>query len=114
MSAPQYTSAADRWNAEQVKGPSMVDPTPFVGTWINTNDSARHKIARVVMSIRDGALLVHAYGDCSPDLCDWGEVVADVFAENISAHGAMSFTAGYDFGFLGNYLQLNLKTATPL
>ena len=112
MSARQYTSAADRWNGEQVKGPSTVDQTPFVGTWINTNDSARHKIARVLISIRNGALLIHAYGDCSPDLCDWGEVPADVFAESISSHEAMSFSAVYDFGFMETYLQSNLKHGT--
>ena len=112
MSVPQYSSAADRLDDEQLKGPSMVDPTPFVGTWINTNDSARHKIARVVISIKDGSLVVHAYGDCSPDLCDWGEVVADVFAENISAHEAMSLSAVYDFGYVEAYLQSNLKHGT--
>ena len=112
MSPRQYTSAADHWNAEQAEGPSMVDPTPFAGTWINTNDSARHKIARVVISIRDGPLMVRAYGDCSPDLCDWGEVAADVFAESISSHVAMSFSAVYDFGFMETYLQSNLKHGT--
>ena len=112
MSVPQYSSAADRLDDEQLKGPSMVDPTPFVGTWINTNDSARHKIARVVISIKDGSLVVHAYGDCSPDLCDWGEVMADVFAESIRSHEAMSFSAVYDFGFMESYLQSNLKHGT--
>ncbi|PYS25175.1 MAG: hypothetical protein DMF72_02535 [Acidobacteria bacterium] len=112
MSVPQYSSAADRLDDEQLKGPSMVDPTPFVGTWINTNDSARHKIARVVISIKDGSLVVHAFGDCSPDLCDWGEVVADVFAESIGSHEAMSFSAVYDFGFMESYLQSNVKHGT--
>jgi hypothetical protein len=112
MSPRQYSSAADLSNAEQADGPSTVDPTPFVGTWVNTNDSARHKIARVVMSIRDGALIVHAYGDCAPDLCDWGEVAADVFAESISSPVAMSFSAVYDFGFMETYLQSNVKHGT--
>ena len=112
MSVPQYSSAADRLDDEQLKGPSMVDPTPFVGTWINTNDSARHKIARVVISIKDGSLVVHAFGDCSPDLCDWGEVMADVFAESIRSHEAMSFSAVYDFGFMESYLQSNVKHGT--
>jgi hypothetical protein len=112
MSSPKYSSAADHWNAQPGQGPSTVDPAPFVGTWINTNDSARHKIARVVISIRDGDLIVHAYGDCSPELCDWGEVSADVFAESISAHVAMSFSAVYDFGFMESYLQSNVKHGT--
>lgn len=109
----KFTSAADHVDAEaDAKGPSAVDPTPFVGSWTNTNDSARHKIARVVMSVKDGVLIVHAYGDCTPELCDWGEVEASVFADSIASHVAMSFSAVYDFGFMETYLQSNIKHGT--
>jgi hypothetical protein len=113
MSAIQFASAAEYRNPETAKrGPSLVDPEPFVGTWTNTNDSARHKIARVVLTIRDGVLIVHAYGDCTPELCDWGEVEASVFADSIDSLTAMSFSAIYDFGFMETYLQSNIKHGT--
>lgn len=113
MNPPKFTSAADRVDAEaNAKSPSVVDPTPFVGTWTNTNDSARHKIARVVMKVNNGVLTVHAYGDCEPDLCDWGEVDADVFADSVASQVAMSCSAVYDFGFMETYLQSNIKHGT--
>ncbi|HEY8185210.1 MAG TPA: hypothetical protein VIF64_04025 [Pyrinomonadaceae bacterium] len=109
----QFASAAEYLNPEAAKqGPSLVDPAPFVGIWTNTNDSARHKIAKVVLTIRNGLLIVHAYGDCSPELCDWGEVEANVFADSINSLTAMSFSATYDFGFMETYLQSNLKHGT--
>lgn len=113
MNPGKFTSAADQVDAEaNAEGPGAVDPTPFVGNWLNTNDSARHKIARVVMAVKDGVLIVHAYGDCVPDLCDWGEVKATVFADSIGSHVAMSFSAVYDFGFMETYLQSNIKHGT--
>ena len=113
INSRKFTSATDHLNAEaNAEGPGVVDPTPFVGNWINTNESARHKIARVVMKVKDGILIVHAYGDCSPDLCDWGEVEADVFADSIASDVAMSFSAVYDFGFMETYLQSNIKHGT--
>jgi hypothetical protein len=113
MSSVQFASAAEYRKPEAAnRGPSLVDPAPFIGTWTNTNDSSRHKIARVVLTIRDGRLVVHAYGDCSPELCDWGEVEASVFADGIDSLTAMSFSAIYDFGFMETYLQSNLKHGT--
>jgi hypothetical protein len=113
MNSNQFTSAADCWKpAGPGQGSGFLDPAPFAGTWINTNDSALHKIARVVLTTRDGLLLVHAYGDCSPELCDWGEVDAAVFADSIDSLTAMSFSAIYDFGFMETYLQANLKHGT--
>ncbi len=113
MTARLFTSAADYWNAEaRSEGPSPVDPSPFVGVWVNTNDAARHKIAKVSLTIKDGRLLVHAYGDCTPELCDWGEVKAEVFGDSINSQTAMSFSAIYDFGFMETYLQSNLKHGT--
>src|SRR2546430_17371500 len=109
MNPRKFTSAADQVDAEvNGEGPSAVDPTPFVGNWTNTNDSAQRKIARVVMKVKDGVLIVHAYGNCVPELCDWGEVEADVFADSIASHVAMSFSAVYDFGFMETYLQSNI------
>lgn len=109
----RYTSATDlpeKAGAEE--GPSRVDASPFVGAWINTNEGQRKRIGAVTMTLRDGALVVHARGGCEPEVCDWGEVVAEVFASDVGAHTAMSFQAVYDFGFLESYLQANVKHGT--
>ena len=81
------------WFKKAQPGASDVDPSPFVGTWLNTNDESRQRIARVILTVRDGALIIHAFGDCAPELCDLGEVAAEVFADSVNAHTAMSFSA---------------------
>jgi hypothetical protein len=112
MTFRDFTSVVDYRTLEANSGPSRVDPSPFVGTWVNTNDSAPHRIARLVMTVRDGILMVHAWGYCTPDPCDWGEASADVYADSINSQTAMSFTAVFDFGFMETHLQTNLKRGT--
>ena len=109
----RYTSATDLPEKDVAEeGPSRVDASPFLGTWINTNEGQRKRIAAVTMTLRDGALVVNAKGGCEPELCEWGEVVAEVFASGVGSHTAMSFQAVYDFGFLESYLQANVKHGT--
>jgi hypothetical protein len=109
----RYTSATDLPGAAGAgEGPGRVDASPFVGTWVNTNEGQRQRIATITMRLRDGALVVHAMGGCEPEPCDWGETVADIFASGVGSHTAMSFQAFYDFGFLESYLQANVKHGT--
>lgn len=61
--------------ATTVKPTTTTVPPPFrkfVGTWNNTNASTGFE---PTMTIRgDGTnLVIHGYGACSPDYCDWGE-----------------------------------------
>lgn len=113
MTTMRFTSASDLpGDGKAQPGANAVDPSPFVGTWLNTNDESHQRIARVILTVRDGALIVHAFGDCAPDLCDLGEVTADVFADSVNAHTAMSFSAVYEFGFMETYLQSNVKHGT--
>ena len=113
MNFRDFTSVLDYRSGEKANGGmSRVDPSPFVGVWLNTNDSAPHRIAKLIMTIRDGNLMVHAYGYCTPEPCDWGEVAADVYADSITSQTAMAFTAAFDFGFMETYLQTNLKRGT--
>jgi hypothetical protein len=109
----RYTSATDLPEAAGVEeGPSRVDASPFVGTWVNTNEGQRQRIATITMRLRDDVLVVNAVGGCDDESCDWGETVADVFASGVGSHTAMSFQAIYDFGFLESYLQANVKHGT--
>ncbi|MDT7809649.1 MAG: hypothetical protein QOJ70_3462 [Acidobacteriota bacterium] len=110
----RYTSATDipEAAAETEESPSRVDASPFVGMWSNTNEEPRKRIAAVRLKLRDGTLIVNASGNIEHELCDWGEVEADVFAPDIGSHTAMSFQAIYDFGFLESYLHANIKHGT--
>ncbi len=57
MTFRDFTSVVDYRTREANGGPSRVDPSPFAGTWVNTNDSAPHRIAKLVMTVRDGVLM---------------------------------------------------------
>jgi hypothetical protein len=106
-----YVQTQDRLapaEAQYIAG--NMDISVLLGTWINTNRTARG-IAQVVLSTDDdGQLMVRAFGADAPMLCDWGEVHADVvYAENLQSHAGMAFTARYDFDFLQAHLQGNLN-----
>ena len=105
----RYTRAEDQLadGAVQRSG-GQVDPTPLAGTWLNTDKRTRG-IARMVLTVRDGALVVHAYGACEPELCDWGEVEGAAFSSGVGSPDGMAFTASYDFGFMETSLAVYLK-----
>jgi hypothetical protein len=85
--------------ADGARGASEVDPGPLVGTWLNF-DPATRGVVKVVVSDRGGVFAVRAYGACSPQPCDWGEVRADAFAGGVGLREGVGFRAFYDFGFL--------------
>ncbi len=105
MALTKYMRAEDQLeSAVAPESDGTVDPTPLLGTWINTN-SAADGIVKVILATKTGALRVHAFGACDPNPCDWGEVNGAVFGESISSRDAMSFTAVYDFAFMEVILQ---------
>lgn len=87
-----------------------VDPSPLVGTWLNT-DRFSPGIVRVVLATTattataDIGLTVHAFGAGSPEPIDWGTVPAQVYADGVASTAPAGFSAGYDFGFLRVSLQ---------
>lgn len=92
--------------ARQARG--RLDPTSLLGVWVNTN-SATGGIVQVLLDTKDGAFSVHAFGACDPLPCDWGEVKAEVFAENVSSDEGKTLLAYYDLGFLEAYLHAWVK-----
>ena len=104
----QFTRAEDLPKAV-LTGIAHVDPTPLVGTWLNT-DKATPGIAKMIMSIRDGALVVRAFGACEPSPCDWGEVDAVVYSSGVDSNEGMAFTARYRFDFLETIIAVYLKS----
>ena len=57
----------------------------FVGEWINVDANA-HSIPKLSVSLAGKDVSVHVWGACQPTPCDWGEVKADAYAENVSSN----------------------------
>ena len=69
-----------------------LEVSPFLGTWINTNN-AKRGIAKIVLATKDGALTMHAFGACDPSPHDWGEVKAEaIYADSVSSQEGMALT----------------------
>jgi|SRR5215471_13565307 len=89
-------------------GGAVIDPRPLAGSWINTNTGTRG-IARVAVSVKDGGVIVRAFGACDPAPCDWGEAYSEVFADDPDSAEGNAFNAFYDFGFMETRLQAHIR-----
>ena len=58
----------------------------FTGAWQNA-DSQTRGITRLAIRADGANIFVSAWGKCHPSDCEWGEVPAQAFGENISAAG---------------------------
>lgn len=96
---PELIAKLTEAKAGVVAKPAIkVDPTPLVGTWLNA-DHATRGIVKVMLTVKGGDLFVHPYGACHPTPCDWKEVKALAFSENVGEYLGNSFIAQFDFGF---------------
>lgn len=80
-----------------------VDHTSLLGTWYAT-DKAAAGIVKMVLSDRDGAFVLRAFGAAEPEPVDFGEVSAIAYAASVASPQAMALSAVYDFGFLETIL----------
>lgn len=76
----------------------VVSPAPLLGTWINVDHNTRD-LVRVVIAQAGNEITVHAFGACSPNPCDWGQMAGMVYSESVSLAPAVAFTTQYKFGF---------------
>ncbi len=100
----------DRLHSGDVaEGEVVLDVTPLLGTWVNTNSASRG-IEKVILSTRGDALTVHTFGACDPAPHDWGESAAETtYADSIRSREGIAFTALYNFGFMTSHLQANIN-----
>ncbi len=103
----KYMRADDELKAEALGG--VVDSSPLVGTWINT-DKATGGIVKLILSKEGDSFFVQAFGACSPAPCDWGKVEGAVYSSGVDSQEGMAFTASYDFGFMETSLAVYLKS----
>jgi hypothetical protein len=80
-------------------GDSVAPVNSLNGTWVNTSPTGGDITQVVFGRTASGALTVHAYGNCSPTLCDWGQVNGITYGKTVeSSHGRV-FLAPYTFSF---------------
>jgi hypothetical protein len=78
--------------------PPTADPA-LIGTWLNI-DAATSDIKEVVVtSDGSGGLLVDAFGACTPELCELGQVPAVIYAPPGSTSPGQTFATNEDRGY---------------
>lgn len=97
------STAGTTKSAPQATGyPAGLQPVPaasLLGTWHNTNPNTIGIAELIVTHGTGNSLLVHAFGRCTPTLCDIGTFGAVTYgADSTTAHGAR-FLAPNNAGF---------------
>lgn len=95
-----------RADSKQLAG-APADLAPLLGTWSNTNPQTDY-ITKIIVTERNGVLLIRAYGSSSPEPADWGEAEANAYVAGGTTKAA-GFHARYDFGALRTELAANEK-----
>jgi hypothetical protein len=95
-------------NGNQIHGEANLNLSQLLGIWWST-DKATGGIRKLILTEENGDLMIHAFGACVPELCDWGKIAAVAYAANVSSRDAMAFTARYDFGFMETTLAVYMK-----
>src|SRR5712671_1982519 len=108
MEAEKYSRAGDRAGLANDGVDRTIDLGPFVGTWVNTMRDTQGFV-KLIISQRDGKLFVQAFGAAAPDLCDWGEVEAQVFADRVDSRKGAGFDAHFDTGSIDVAFQVNIN-----
>ncbi|HMB63518.1 MAG TPA: toll/interleukin-1 receptor domain-containing protein [Eudoraea sp.] len=67
--------------------PAVTGVRYYHGDWINT-DSDTRGITRIAIRVSNSGIYVQAWGKCHPKDCDWGQVKAEAFSDNISSSTA--------------------------
>ncbi|HUB30030.1 MAG TPA: hypothetical protein VL967_10045 [Terracidiphilus sp.] len=78
--------------------PIVVSAENLVGTWVNISHDTRD-LVRLMVSLKGNEIVVHAFGACHPNPCDWGQAPARMYAENVASAPATSLIANYKFDF---------------
>jgi len=101
--------------------PSYASINQFVGHWRNADPNTRG-ITQLLIGVQANKVMVHAWGQCTPQDCDWGVVPGYAYAHNVSENmmaGTAAVTAFYKTGFsetiivlhaVGNQLKANTFT----
>ena len=93
----------------EVVATAALELSVLLGEWRNTN--AEGGISRIVCEpAGEGRMTIHCYANFGPEIRDWGNADAPVFAVTFDGRQAGAFSAVYDFGFEEVRLQANVKS----
>jgi hypothetical protein len=101
-----YYRAGDQ--PRSVADTGAIDLSPFIGTWVNTKKDTGGFV-KLIVTNRDGKLVLRAFGASSSGPSDWGEVEAFGFSDDVDSHNGRAFSAFYDTGSIEVALQGNLN-----
>ncbi|MEG4581613.1 hypothetical protein QUA71_18660 [Microcoleus sp. MON1_C5] len=87
----------------QPESGKIIDFTPVLGTWINTNTKTRW-IEKFTLTKHDEKIIMHAYGTQSPK--DWGETEVTPFVDNLNEN---AFCARYELDSVESLLAANMS-----
>lgn len=87
---------------------SSIDISSFLGEWLNTNSDTIY-FQKVVLSDRQGRLILNVYGASDGDLIDWGEAEAIPYVHGTSSLIAAGFHALFNLDGIETHLVSNYK-----
>ena len=93
--------------------PAQAAPSPFVGTWINSDPNTRG-IVRLRITQGVHGLGVQVFGACVPTPCDWGLEGLTTYGDNVSDPDHKFGTAAYSFDFKQTAMTFQLLDANTL
>src|SRR5262249_34657857 len=105
------TPTYSRANDIRGTGPGPTPPpdlTGIIGSWFNTNHETR-EIARLMVSERDGMLVLNIDWAGLRERISWPETLAVPYPEGPGSSEVVGFETHCDFGFMDTYLAANLK-----
>ena len=77
-----------------------LDLSQILGSWRNTDRGSSGGTLRLVVTERDGELVVRGFGVGDPDAYDWGETRATPMAQTVAGGNAWAFNCSFDLGFM--------------
>jgi hypothetical protein len=101
-----YSRSNDRY-AQPDKAASP-EVNSLEGTWFNA-DLLTGEIRKVVLSIRNGDVVVRAFGADGAATVDWGEAQATPYVDRLGSTQVTGFFAEYDLGFVRTRMATNVK-----
>ncbi|NEO95339.1 MAG: hypothetical protein F6K56_36195 [Moorea sp. SIO3G5] len=99
----KYMKADERPSVDE-----SIDISSVLGEWSNTKPDTIY-LKKVILSERNGSLIIKAYGTSDGGLIDWGEAEAIPYASGTSNLVAAGFYALYSLDGIETHLVCNNK-----
>jgi len=78
----------------------------FAGAWVDAAPASG--IARLTVTATNGTVMLHVFGQCEQDICDWGSAPGHGYSLSVTSGDIRIVTADFDFGRRRERLTLRL------